>query len=990
MKKLFITAAFLAFFGGINAQEQTTPGYTPTGFYDDFATSEAYSNQDETGVFWWETYDFDTISLLREDSSLKATVSQQKGSYTPFGVSFSSDENVQKTIDLSQEAKVKFTVFNESLEGLQVRVGLVDINGNVAEYTSEVNNDDISNAWMYTSAVSVVSGETRQVVIDLTGGYGVDYGCAGGPCLINTDFSVIKGVYITIVSSELDVEDSYHPFAIDDTKVRFYDFKVGKVDGSEKNELISKIVIPGDTTTTTPEDTVVVTSPKTAHPDSVPVLTAASLNNYGFYDDFDKDEEYTNGDGTGIYWFETYDMDTILYQRKDSVLRVNVSQQKGSYTPFGVFFSDDFNNEKTIDLTYQTQIKFKAFNESSDSLQIRVSVIDTLGNEAAYTAMVNENPDLFWAYESATRIGSGETRDVIIDLTGGNGIDFTNFNCGSNYCLTNTDFSVIKAVYLTIINSELEPETYMPLAISNAKVTFYDFGVGRFDQQEKDVLLSDIYVPEDTTSGGDTTVIVNNPTVHPDSVPVLTGVGVHDYGFYYVPKAQGFNWWAPQSTDGSFYEIGENDNNMFATVHKTKGNWDPMGLSFTDTLDNPTTIDVSAFAELEIAINNPANEDYKLWFQLMDEDGNTASYYDDVIENPYFWEFEPAYILSPGEETIVNMDLTNLHSFDWLDQKAVAINLSKISSFVITVINKELDHEDNYLPFGIDSAVVEIAYIKLGKLEQTGALVSNVLDVTKYENVLELYGCMDIGADNYNAEANRDNGSCTYAVLPQIVNGCTIDSALNYNENANADNGTCIFKQENVQDVSPLVKAGVVRKTLVEAKSIKTVCEIDYTKIVDQVKIVAVNEINANEVEVVWEVSQKEKKIAVKSIVAKEKIKGDVLVKQKLTCSSTSVRMTGFGEGIDIIGEVSEQEIVTGIISNSEGFAISIYPNPVQSQLSISEAGSLTIYSADGIEMLQETVEAGSSVNVANWSNGIYFVKLINESGEFTTSFVKQ
>jgi hypothetical protein len=47
---------------------------------------------------------------------------------------------------------------------------------------------------------------------------------------------------------------------------------------------------------------------------------------------------------------------------------------------------------------------------------------------------------------------------------------------------------------------------------------------------------------------------------------------------------------------------------------------------------------------------------------------------------------------------------------------------------------------------------------------------------------------MDVLANNYNATATVDDGSCTYDVL-----GCTNAGALNYNPAANVDNGSCIY-----------------------------------------------------------------------------------------------------------------------------------------------------------------------------------------------------
>ena len=52
----------------------------------------------------------------------------------------------------------------------------------------------------------------------------------------------------------------------------------------------------------------------------------------------------------------------------------------------------------------------------------------------------------------------------------------------------------------------------------------------------------------------------------------------------------------------------------------------------------------------------------------------------------------------------------------------------------------------------------------------------------------EVFGCIDINANNYSSNANVDDGSCTYDIL-----GCTDDTANNYNSNANIDDGSCNF-----------------------------------------------------------------------------------------------------------------------------------------------------------------------------------------------------
>ena len=53
----------------------------------------------------------------------------------------------------------------------------------------------------------------------------------------------------------------------------------------------------------------------------------------------------------------------------------------------------------------------------------------------------------------------------------------------------------------------------------------------------------------------------------------------------------------------------------------------------------------------------------------------------------------------------------------------------------------------------------------------------------------KVYGCTDYNANNYNADANVNDGSCTYT-----IKGCTDPTANNYNSNANTDDGSCEYE----------------------------------------------------------------------------------------------------------------------------------------------------------------------------------------------------
>ena len=58
-------------------------------------------------------------------------------------------------------------------------------------------------------------------------------------------------------------------------------------------------------------------------------------------------------------------------------------------------------------------------------------------------------------------------------------------------------------------------------------------------------------------------------------------------------------------------------------------------------------------------------------------------------------------------------------------------------------------------------------------------------------NPPEVAGCTDYNADNYNSDANVNDGSCVYS-----KKGCTDPKAINYDSSASKDNGSCRYEVE--------------------------------------------------------------------------------------------------------------------------------------------------------------------------------------------------
>jgi len=65
--------------------------------------------------------------------------------------------------------------------------------------------------------------------------------------------------------------------------------------------------------------------------------------------------------------------------------------------------------------------------------------------------------------------------------------------------------------------------------------------------------------------------------------------------------------------------------------------------------------------------------------------------------------------------------------------------------------------------------------------------------------VADVLGCMDITAENYNVDATLDDGSCSYPVADIL--GCMDITADNYNVDATLDDGSCSYPVEEPEDI---------------------------------------------------------------------------------------------------------------------------------------------------------------------------------------------
>lgn len=715
----------------------------------------------------------------------------------------------------------------------------------------------------------------------------------------------------------------------------------------------------------------------------------------GFIDDFSNPEPISDSSGHSLHWWgkeKMMDATEILLSRKDTGMLVNLTLPYGDYTPFGVSFWDNSEDKPfTMDFSGTSKIKMVLANNSPYSIKVKLGFIDTNDVMAEHYNSLGSSgePILAWEHEIFSIIEPGEKKEIIKDLSGAYGFDYS-----INQMLY-PDLSAIKTVYLICNNAELDAEgSYQPFPINNANMFLESFEVGPLPDDEKDSVISHVDIVNDSSfveqpeEPVDTTV-----TPLPDSVPVVFSPGTNGYGFYYVPQITDMTWWGFDTPEGSMSTIQEDSSKLEVGLHKMKGSYDPIGLSFgLDSSGNPKTIDLRYAAELEIAMANTSEDQpYKVWFQLMDSDGKTASYFSEVMEYNDFWSYESAYILMAGEELTLKMDLTGLKGYDFMNMTAEDIDLSSIQSFLINLVNPQLDADDSYLPYAIDTASFEVEYVKVGRLELDSHLQSNLTNEESYSNLLEIFGCTDPGADNFDPEANKDNGSCFYSSAPQTLAGCIDPEALNFNEYAIENNGSCIYEQNLVADLPLLVKAGIERRDIIIAETPIYTCEIDFSKIIDSVNISRIIETDSlpGYALIEWSVYQRNNAIILYSKINKENIENGKVIKQKVQCSGAGERVKGVKE-ITLASEVKESQIILStspLVSSAR--KVTFYPNPVSDYLTLISDAKIEIHTVDGQLLHEATVQAGQRIYAGNWATGMYLITVTSNEGNYTSTFFK-
>ncbi|MCL2329169.1 MAG: T9SS type A sorting domain-containing protein [Bacteroidetes bacterium] len=254
-------------------------------------------------------------------------------------------------------------------------------------------------------------------------------------------------------------------------------------------------------------------------------------------------------------------------------------------------------------------------------------------------------------------------------------------------------------------------------------------------------------------------------------------------------------------------------------------------------------------------------------------------------------------------------------------------------------------------------------------------------------------GCTDTLALNFNPIAAEDNGRCVYQAAE--VAGCMYKMALNYNEKATIDDNSCVFATpENVYIYvgEEIIKAA----EQIFSTIVKNACNFDFNTPIDTAYIAHLKIRSDGTFLATWLIEQGDNVTVIQTVYSEKS--ENAMYYLSLICNSTTnlLKSDNKIQAITIGTLFKGDEIITGCMNpdadnyrpeaNEDGKnciytavkvvdaqEIIVYPNPTAGMVYVSTASEIKVFSAQGALLI---ATFGTSVDLSSFANGVYFVQV--------------
>jgi hypothetical protein len=245
--------------------------------------------------------------------------------------------------------------------------------------------------------------------------------------------------------------------------------------------------------------------------------------------------------------------------------------------------------------------------------------------------------------------------------------------------------------------------------------------------------------------------------------------------------------------------------------------------------------------------------------------------------------------------------------------------------------------------------------------------------------IKEVLGCTDQNAENYLSAATKDNGSCVYSQeylnTATDIPGCMDVSALNYNENATVSNSSCIYDQDTV--FTPIDLSGRTIDESVAAIN-STICDVDYSRMVDSASIAAVEVISATEVTLLWNIYQGANVFEVTQAYTLSVPIDNAVFYLTVSCETSTRKIDGPSRTFRSV----KSGVVTATYGSPRALEPSVYPNPVTEVLHIQGLSNdnvrVEMYNAKGSKVYEQLHKGSDQIDVSGLVEGVYLIRVIS------------